>query len=51
VAAANPAAYEPDLASWLNTLSVELADAGRREEADRARAEAAALEDRSEPSG
>ena len=33
LAAANPAAYEPDLATSLNNLSVDLADAGRRDEA------------------
>jgi hypothetical protein len=31
-AEANPAAYEPNLASSLNNLSVNLAEAGRREE-------------------
>ena len=32
LAAGNPAAYEPDLASSLNNLSIRLADAGRRDE-------------------
>ena len=31
--AANPAAYEPDLAGSLNNLSNRLAEAGRRDEA------------------
>ena len=33
LAAANPAAYEPDLATSLNNLSIRLAEAGRRDEA------------------
>ena len=32
LAAGNPPAYEPALASSLNNLSVDLADAGRRDE-------------------
>jgi tetratricopeptide (TPR) repeat protein len=32
LAAANPTAYEPSLATWLNNLSVRLAEVGRREE-------------------
>jgi len=32
LAAANAAAYEPDLAMSLNNLSIRLAEAGRREE-------------------
>jgi tetratricopeptide (TPR) repeat protein len=32
LAAANPAAYEPNLATALNNLSLRLADAGRRDE-------------------
>lgn len=36
LAAANPAAYEPNLAISLNNLSTLLADAGRRDEAQRA---------------
>jgi hypothetical protein len=43
LAQANPAAYLPDLAMSLNNLSVDLADAGRREEAHQARAEARQL--------
>ena len=40
LAAVNPAAYEPDLAFSLNNLSIRLAEAGRQEDADRARREA-----------
>ena len=43
LAATNPAAYEPDLASSLNNLSNRLADAGRREEAERVSREASEL--------
>ncbi len=46
LAAANAAAYEPDLARSLNNLSIRLAEAGRREEAERARSEAAEVEER-----
>jgi hypothetical protein len=41
LAAANPAAYEPDLALSLNNLSNRLTEAGRGEETERARQEAA----------
>jgi len=40
LAAANPAAYEPDLASSLNNLSVRLGHVGRGDEAEQTRAEA-----------
>ena len=43
LAAANPAAYEPDLAMSLNNLSVDLADAGRRDEALTASQDAAKI--------
>ena len=43
LAAANPAAYEPDLATSLNNLSIRLADAGRRDESERASWEASEL--------
>ena len=46
LAAANAVAYEPDLALSLNNLSVDLAKAGRRDEAERARQEAAEIERR-----
>jgi hypothetical protein len=39
LAQANPAAYLPDLASSLNNLSVDMAEAGRRGDAHQARAE------------
>ena len=45
-AAANPAAYEPALARSLNNLSNRLAEAGRREDADPARSEAAEVQER-----
>jgi hypothetical protein len=51
LAAANAAAYEPDLAMSLNNLSLRLAEAGRRDEAERARQEAAELERRHKPPG
>ena len=43
LAAANAAAYEPDLARSLNNLSNRLAEAGRRDEAERAQQEADSL--------
>jgi len=43
LAAGNPAAYEPDLALSLNNLSIDLADAGRKEESEQASREAAEL--------
>jgi tetratricopeptide (TPR) repeat protein len=49
LAAASPAAYEPDLASSLNNLSVRLTEAGRREEAEGVRREAAEIERRLMP--
>ncbi|MFV2099449.1 tetratricopeptide repeat protein, partial [Micromonospora sp. LOL_014] len=33
LATVNPAAYEPELAASLNNLSVDLSEAGRRDEA------------------
>ena len=46
LAAANPAAYEPDLASLLNNLSIDLAEAGRNTEAEQARQDADELRTR-----
>ncbi len=46
LAGANPAAYEPDLAMSLNNLSNRLAEAGRRDEAEAAAAEAAQIRKR-----
>jgi hypothetical protein len=43
LAAANAAACEPALAISLNNLSVRLAEAGRRQEAERAQQEAHSL--------
>lgn len=43
LAAANPAAYEPDLAQSLNNLSIRLVEAGRRDEAERVWEEVAQL--------
>ena len=43
LAVANAAAYEPDLATSLTNLSIRLAEAGRRDEAERVSGEAAAL--------
>jgi hypothetical protein len=45
----NAAAYEPALAMSLNNLSVNLAEAGRRDEAKRAKREASDLTDRARP--
>ena len=46
LAAANAAAYEPDLAMSLNNLSVRLAEAGRRDEGLTAIEEAVAVRQR-----
>ena len=46
LAGANAAAYEPALAMSLNDLSNRLAEAGRRDEAERANREAAELKER-----
>jgi len=43
LAAATPAAYEPDLASSLNNLSIRMAEVGRRDEALAAIEEAVAI--------
>jgi len=48
LAAANPAAYEPDLARSLNNLSNRLAEAGRNAEAEQARQDADELRSRSD---
>jgi hypothetical protein len=46
LAATNPAACEPDLATSLNNLSVNLAEAGRRDRAELVRRDADELGDK-----